>query len=153
MLAHSKNNLVMKSCHFATTWMEPESVMLNEIVRERQTPYDFTHMCDLRDKMNKGEKKTKAWSTLALVVWEGNKVSRECRAGDIWTECWKINRLSTFGRWVRWEWQRFKNRTAKSDTQSCKNMLQFENQRGQSTLDHVEHGEGRAGWGRVGREC
>ena len=28
---------------FATTWMEPEGIMLSEI-RERQISYDFTHM-------------------------------------------------------------------------------------------------------------
>ena len=33
---------------FATTWMEPESIMLSEI-REKQKSYDFTHMT-LRDK-------------------------------------------------------------------------------------------------------
>ena len=34
---------------FATTWMELEGIMLNEI-RERQKSYDFTHMKTLRDK-------------------------------------------------------------------------------------------------------
>ena len=33
---------------FATTWMELEGVMLNEI-RERQKSYDFTPMRTLRD--------------------------------------------------------------------------------------------------------
>ena len=33
---------------FATTWMEPEGIMLSEI-RERQS-YDFTHMRTLTDK-------------------------------------------------------------------------------------------------------
>ena len=34
---------------FATTWMEPEGIMLSEI-RERHKSYDFTHMKTLRDK-------------------------------------------------------------------------------------------------------
>ena len=34
---------------FATTWMEPEGVMLNEI-RESQISYDFTHRRNLRYK-------------------------------------------------------------------------------------------------------
>ena len=36
---------------FATTWMEPEGIMLSEI-RERQMSYDFTHMRTLRYKTN-----------------------------------------------------------------------------------------------------
>ena len=34
---------------FATTWMELDNIMLSE-VRERQIPYDFTHMWNLRNK-------------------------------------------------------------------------------------------------------
>ena len=34
---------------FATTWMELEGIMLNEI-SQRQKSYDFTHMRTLRDK-------------------------------------------------------------------------------------------------------
>ena len=44
----------------ATMWMELQSIVLiSEIktVRERQIPYDFTHMWNLRNKTNKhGEK-------------------------------------------------------------------------------------------------
>ena len=40
---------------FAMTWIELESIMLNEIswVRKRQMPYDFTHMWNCRNKTNK----------------------------------------------------------------------------------------------------
>ena len=34
---------------FATTWMELEGMMLNEIVRERQISYVFTHIWNLRN--------------------------------------------------------------------------------------------------------
>ena len=34
------------------TWVEPESIMPSEIVRERPILYDFTHMWDLRYKTN-----------------------------------------------------------------------------------------------------
>ena len=36
----------------ASTWMVVESIMLSEI-RQRQIPYDFTYMCNLRNKTNK----------------------------------------------------------------------------------------------------
>ena len=39
---------------FATTWMEVECVMLSKIVRERQIPYDFTHMWNLRNIIDGG---------------------------------------------------------------------------------------------------
>ena len=35
---------------FATTWLELESIMLSEIVREKQIPYDVTHMWNLQNK-------------------------------------------------------------------------------------------------------
>ena len=44
---------------FATTWIEPEGIMLSEI-RERQISYDFTHMRTLRyttDEHKGGEAK------------------------------------------------------------------------------------------------
>ena len=44
-LAIQKNEILP----FATTWMELEGIMLNEI-RERHKSYDFTHMRTLRDK-------------------------------------------------------------------------------------------------------
>ena len=48
--------------------MEVESIMLREIVRERQIPYDFTHMWNLRNKIDEymggGEKR------------EGNKLKK-----------------------------------------------------------------------------
>ena len=45
LLGNQKNEILP----FATTWMELECIMLNEI-RERQKSYDFTHMKTLRDK-------------------------------------------------------------------------------------------------------
>ena len=44
---------------FATTWMYLEGINAkwNESVRERQTPYDFTYMCNLRNKTNEQRKK------------------------------------------------------------------------------------------------
>ena len=39
---------------FAMMWMELEGMMLNEMsVRERQIPYDFTYMWNLRSKRTK----------------------------------------------------------------------------------------------------
>ena len=43
----NKKNEVLTS---AKTWMELECIMLSEIVRERQMPYDFTNMWNLRNK-------------------------------------------------------------------------------------------------------
>ena len=37
---------------YATTWMEPESVMLTEI-RKKPMSYNFTHLWDLRNQTNK----------------------------------------------------------------------------------------------------
>ena len=45
-----KNNEILT---FASMWMELESIMLSEIVRERQILYDFTHMWNLRKKQTK----------------------------------------------------------------------------------------------------
>ena len=38
------------------TWMELESIMLSEI-GQRQIPYDFIHMCNLRNKTNEQREK------------------------------------------------------------------------------------------------
>ena len=40
---------------FATVWMDLENIMLSEInpALERQIPYDFTHMWNLMNKLNK----------------------------------------------------------------------------------------------------
>ena len=45
LLSHKKNGILP----FATTWMELEVIIL---VRERQIPYDFTHMWNLKNKTN-----------------------------------------------------------------------------------------------------
>ena len=45
VLVLKKNEILL----FAITWMDLESIMLNEI-RQRQMPYDFTHMWNLRNK-------------------------------------------------------------------------------------------------------
>ena len=42
---------------FAMAWMELESIMISKPVRERQIPYDFTHMWNLRNKTSKEKKK------------------------------------------------------------------------------------------------
>ena len=41
---------------FAITWREAETTMLSKIVRERQIPYDFTQMWNLRNKQAKVKK-------------------------------------------------------------------------------------------------
>jgi len=39
---------------FATTWVEPEyNAKQNKSIRERQIPYDFTQMWNVRNKTNK----------------------------------------------------------------------------------------------------
>jgi len=50
--ANKKNEVLS----FATTWMDQEDIMLNEIVRERQLPYDFTHTWTLRNKRTKAKR-------------------------------------------------------------------------------------------------
>ena len=40
LLSHKKDEL----SPFATTWMELEGVILSEISRERQIPFDYTQM-------------------------------------------------------------------------------------------------------------
>ena len=35
---------------FATTWVELEGIMLSEISQTKTIPYDFTDMCNLRNK-------------------------------------------------------------------------------------------------------
>ena len=38
---------------FATVWMDLENIMLSEIRQsERKIPYDFTHMWNLKNKLN-----------------------------------------------------------------------------------------------------
>ena len=52
-MEYYSNKKRMKSCHF-TTWMDLKSIMLSEISQmERQIPYDFTHMWNLKREMNK----------------------------------------------------------------------------------------------------
>ena len=42
-----------KILQFATTWMDPECIMLSEISdRERQMVYDFAYMWNLKSKIN-----------------------------------------------------------------------------------------------------
>ena len=44
---------------FATTWMDLEGIMLSEIKksdREKQIPYDFTYMWNLKNKINEQTK-------------------------------------------------------------------------------------------------
>ena len=46
---------------FVTRWMELESIMLSEI-SQRQTPYDFTYMWSLKNKIN-GQSRNKLIDT------------------------------------------------------------------------------------------
>ena len=46
LLSHQKNEILP----FAMTWMELQCIMLSEIVNQRQIPYDFTNMWNLRNK-------------------------------------------------------------------------------------------------------
>lgn len=39
----------------ATTWMDLKGSMLSEISQDRQTPYDLTHIWNLRNKQNKNK--------------------------------------------------------------------------------------------------
>ena len=48
----------------ATTWMDLEDILLSEIIRERQIPYDVTHIWDLRNKQMKKEKKRRKYRLL-----------------------------------------------------------------------------------------
>ena len=59
---------------FVTTWMDLESIMLNEC--QRQIPFDFTHMWNL-----KGLKKTKFIDTEIRV--RGNE-----RRGQLYGDGW-----------------------------------------------------------------
>ena len=42
---------------FATTWIELEGIMLNELVRERQISCDFTHVKTLRSKTHEQKRR------------------------------------------------------------------------------------------------
>ena len=53
ILAIKKNEILP----FVTTWMNLESITLSEISQRIQIPYDFTYMCNLKNKqMNKQNK-------------------------------------------------------------------------------------------------
>ena len=51
--------------------MDLENIMLSEI-RQRQILYDFTYMCNLRDKINKQRKKETKKQTLKYRGWMGD---------------------------------------------------------------------------------
>ena len=58
---------------FATTWMEPEGIILSEI-SQRQIPYSFTYMWNLRNKTNEQTKNpTDSNIENKLVVSRGKK--------------------------------------------------------------------------------
>ena len=44
---------------FATTWIELESTVLSD--RERQIPYDFTYMWNLKNKINEQTKQKQTY--------------------------------------------------------------------------------------------
>ena len=51
LFSHKKKEILL----FATVWMDLENIMLSEISqseKERQIPYDFTHMWNLMNKLN-----------------------------------------------------------------------------------------------------
>ena len=59
MYTHTHTHTHTRECYaaikkeispFATTWMELESIMLSEILRERQLSYDLADMWNLRNK-------------------------------------------------------------------------------------------------------
>ena len=53
LLNHKKKEIMP----LAMTWMELGSIMPSKIVRERQTPYDFTHVWNLRNQINEQKEK------------------------------------------------------------------------------------------------
>ena len=60
---------------FVTTKMDTEDIMLNEIShRERQMPYDFTYMQNLKNKINKTEINSQIQKKKLMIArWEGNR--------------------------------------------------------------------------------
>ena len=51
-----------KMLPFATVWMDLENIMLSEISQlEKDIPYDFTHMWNLMDKLNKQNRDRLRW--------------------------------------------------------------------------------------------
>ena len=67
----SKKNEILP---LATTWMEREVIMLSEI-RERQKPYDFTHMRTLRDKTEETHKYGEQTEGYWRVCGRGNELN------------------------------------------------------------------------------
>ena len=62
-----------------TTWMDLEDIMLSEIrVRERQIPYDFTYVWNLK---NKTKEQTKQKSTHSYREQTGGYQSRRVLGG------------------------------------------------------------------------
>ena len=54
LFSHKKNEILL----FATPWMDLEGIMLNEMsYRKRQILYDFTYTLNLKNKMNKNNKR------------------------------------------------------------------------------------------------
>ena len=53
---------------FATTWMDPENILLSEISHTEKEPYDFIHMQDIELKA-KYEEKRKITSQTQTIVW------------------------------------------------------------------------------------
>ena len=64
-----------ESLLFATTWMELQGIMLNEVSldRERQILYSFTYMWNLENKTNKqnGNRLIDTENKLMISRWEG----------------------------------------------------------------------------------
>ena len=60
---------------FVTTKMDTEDIMLNEIShRERQMPYDFTYMQNLKNKINKTEINSQIQKKKLMIArWEGSR--------------------------------------------------------------------------------
>jgi len=82
LLSHKKNEILP----FAMTWMEPESIMLNEISQRKTNTYDFTHMWNLRNKTNnQREKKNRKRQTKNRLLTTENKLmlTRAVGVGDV----------------------------------------------------------------------
>ena len=58
---------------FATTWMDPEGIILSEISQE-EIPHDFTHMWNLRNKRAK-EKREREKPRNRLLTIENKQIA------------------------------------------------------------------------------
>ena len=57
-----------------TTWIDLEGIMLSKPVRERQIPYNFTYMWNVKNDINKQNRNRLIDTENRLMVSEGNGV-------------------------------------------------------------------------------